>query len=465
MSTCKACESEMRWPLCKAFQPGTFKKDKCAECFHTATDHGASSASGVSCNVRQHCHAPSAEEERRQSIFCFFFLASHGARQEAKKEVVPRPRRTEEKKKEEPKEEVRPRRAEEKKKEPAKRKSPSPVRARRRSPSPVKHAAAGAAAAAPQAAQEEVKETMKCVVSQRGTLSVQERATPKPGKEEVLVRVRAAGLNQADLLQAQGKYPPPSGASDVLGLELAGTIAKVGFAMKDYWGVGDRVCGLVAGGGYAEYAVVHGDSLIELPERMSFEEGAGVAEAFLTAYQALFFIADLKNRVKDRKQNILIWGASGGVGSAAVQLARHLPGENTRVIAVASTADKCQFVKQMGAHVAINRKEDDLVRTIERECDGKGIDVLIDLVGAANFGQNLKVMALDSVMVMLGFLSGSQCSETELRDILAKRITIKGSTLRSRDDQYKGILTQSFVEDFGSQLERKNGCDCFVNNC
>jgi putative PIG3 family NAD(P)H quinone oxidoreductase len=345
---------------------------------------------------------------------------------------------------------VRPRRAEEKKKEPAKKKSPSPVRARRRSTSPVKQAAA-----APQAAQEEIKETMKCVVAQRGTLAVEERATPKPGKEEVLVRVRAAGLNQADLLQAQGKYPPPSGASDVLGLELAGTVAKVGFAMKDYWGVGDRVCGLVAGGGYGEYAVVHGDSLIELPERMSFEEGAGVAEAFLTAYQALFFIADLKNRVKDRKQNILIWGASGGVGSAAVQLARHLQGENTRVLAVASTADKCQFVKQMGAHVAINRKEDDLARVVERECEGKGIDVLIDLVGAANFGPNLKVMALDSVMVMLGFLSGSQCSETELRDILAKRITIRGSTLRSRDDQYKGILTQSFVEDFGSQLERE----------
>jgi putative PIG3 family NAD(P)H quinone oxidoreductase len=346
---------------------------------------------------------------------------------------------------------VRPRRTEEKKKEPTKKKSPSPVRAtRRRSPSPVKHSAA-----APHAAQEEIKDTMKCVVAQRGTLAVEERATPKPGKEEVLVRVRAAGLNQADLLQAQGKYPPPSGASDVLGLELAGTIAKVGFAMKDYWGVGDRVCGLVAGGGYGEYAVVHGDSLIELPERMSFEEGAGVAEAFLTAYQALFLIADLKNRVKDRKQNILIWGASGGVGSAAVQLARHLPGENTRVLAVASTAEKCQFVKQMGAHVAINRKEDDLARIVERECDGKGIDVLIDLVGAANFGANLKVMAVDSVMVMLGFLSGSQCSETELRDILAKRITIKGSTLRSRDDQYKGILTQSFVEDFGSQLERK----------
>ncbi len=384
--------------------------------------------------------------------YSFFSLG-----QEAKKEDAPRPRRTEEKKKEEPKEEPKPRRTyEEKPKEPEKKREV----AKKKSPSPVRRAAAAPVAAVEE---EEVKETMKCVVAQRGGggLVVETRATPKPAKDEVLIRVKGAGLNQADLLQAEGKYPPPQGASDVLGLEVAGTIVKVGHAMKDYWGFGDRVCSLLSGGGYGEYCVVHGDSLIELPERMSMEEGAGVAEAFLTAYQALFFLSDLKNRVKDRKQNILIWGASGGVGSAAVQLARHFVGDNTRVFGVASTAEKCQYVKQLGAHVAINRKDDDLARVIERECDGKGIDILVDLVGAANFGTNLKIMAADSVMIMLGFLSGSQCSETELRDILAKRITIKGSTLRSRDNQYKGILTQSFVEDFGSLLERKEDVDVF----
>ena len=163
---------------------------------------------------------------------------------------------------------------------------------------------------------------MKCVVVSGGSLSVETRDTPKPAKNEVLVRVRACGLNNADLLQAKGKYNPPAGTTDVLGLEVSGVVAKVGYEAKDYWGVGDRVCGLIAGGGYAEYCLVHADSLIELPEKMSFEEGGGLPEAFLTAYQALFLLSDLKNRTKERKQNVLIWGASGGVGSAAVQLAR-----------------------------------------------------------------------------------------------------------------------------------------------
>ena len=394
----------MRWPLCTDFRPGTFKKDKCAECFHSATDHGFSvETSAPATRVpapKKKAKSPSPVRRRKS----------------------PSPVR--------------------------RRKSPSPVR-RKKSPSPVRKSAAVAVDPAA------ISDTMKCVVvGSGGSLSVETRSTPTPGKEEVLVRVRAAGLNNADLLQAKGKYNPPAGATDVLGLEVSGIVAKVGYAMKDYWGVGDRVCGLVAGGGYAEYCVVHGDSLIELPVDMSYEEGGGVPEAFLTAYQALFLLADLKNRTKERKQNVLIWGASGGVGSAAVQLARHLVGDNTKVFAMAGSADKCSYVKSLGAHVAINHRDDDMQSIIERECNGKGIDILIDLVGAANLSKNLKVMALDSTMIVLGFMSGSNASEVEMRDILLKRITIKGSTLRSRDSQYKGILTQSFVDEFGKQLER-----------
>lgn len=382
--------------------------DKCAECFHTASDHGAGGSSGAA--------EPAKEEAPRRT----FKKASPKA---SPRKKSPSPVR--------------------------RRKSPSPVR--RRSPSPVKRREKSPEKK-PEGGPPEISDTMKCVVVSGGSLTVETRPTPSVGKDQVLVRVRASGLNNADLLQAKGRYNPPAGASDILGLEVSGVVAKVGHAMRDYWGVGDRVCGLVAGGGYAEYCVVHGDSLIELPEKMSFEEGGGVPEAFLTAYQALFFLADLKNRVKDRRQNVLIWGASGGVGSAAVQLARHFVGDNTKVFGMAGSAEKCEYVKSLGAHVAINHRQDDLERIVERECDGKGIDVLIDLVG--NFSKSLKVMAVDSVMVVLGFMSGSVASEVEMRDVLVKRITVKGSTLRARDDQYKGILTQSFVEDFGKQLER-----------
>lgn len=398
----------MRWPQCKNFVPQTFRKNVCMECAHPQSDHGAGGASA----------APAAE----------------------KKSDAPPKRRS-------------PSPVRRRSPSPPKRRSPSPVR--RRSPSPERARAATATAPA-----SDVPATMKCVVAKSGSAEVETRATPEPAKDEVLVRVHAAGLNQADLLQVAGKYPVPPGAPDTLGLELSGEVVRAGADAKKYWGTGDRVCGLLSGGGYAEYAVVHADHLIELPERMSHQEGAGVAEGFLTAYQALFLLADLKGAVArakldSGKANVLVWGASGGVGSCAVQLAAKLAGGGTRVFAMASSADKVAYVKGLGADVGLNHSSSDWQRTVSRETNDHGIDIMVDLVGAAHFSDNLACMATDGCIVMLGMLSGSQTpSQTDLGVILRKRVTIKGSTLRARDVLYKGVLTQSFVEDYGDLLAK-----------
>lgn len=261
-----------------------------------------------------------------------------------------------------------------------------------------------------------------------------ESKQPEIGPEEVLVKVKATALNRADLLQRRGLYPPPPGASEILGLEMAGEIAELGTAV-DGFKVGDRVAALLPGGGYAEYVSVPQDLLLPLPTELSWEEGAALPEAFLTAWQAIDQLAGLQPG-----ENILIHAGASGVGSAGIQLAKQR-GARVWVTASAGKHDHC---RALGADACIDYKTANFAEVLQKELP-TGVNVIIDFVGAPYFHQNINALASDGRMVHLGFLGGTMLPELNLRPILLKRLKIMGSTLRARSLEYKVDLTKSFA--------------------
>lgn len=258
--------------------------------------------------------------------------------------------------------------------------------------------------------------------------------TPRPESQQILVKVYATALNRADILQREGKYPPPLGASPILGLEIAGEVAQVGTAVSR-WKVGDRVFGLISGGGYAEYATIHEAMAIELPDNMSFETAAAIPEVFLTAYQALQWLAKLENGEK-----ILIHAGASGVGSAAIQIAKEMGAE----VFVTASAGKHEHCLALGASKAIDYRSQDFHKEIMNLTDNQGVNVIIDFMAASYFQQNIDSLALDGRMVILALLGGAQLAECNLSRILAKRLQIIGSTLRSRKLDYQINLTKDF---------------------
>lgn len=278
-------------------------------------------------------------------------------------------------------------------------------------------------------------------------LRIDEWPEPSFGSDDLLVAIEATALNRADLLQREGKYPPPAGESTILGLEMAGTVIDFGENVQGFQ-KGDRICGLLPGGGYAERAIIPAALALPIPGGMSFTGAAAIPEVFLTAFQALDWLAQLK---PDEK--ILIHAGGSGVGTAAIQLARQMgAGE---IIITASSA-KHEMCKQLGAHHTIDYKQEDFSKRVLEITNEQGVDVLIDFVGGPNFAPNLKAMAMDSRMVMLAFLGGPKTPEAlNLAAILRKRIHIMGSTLRARTKKYKADLTAdlqqkhwpSFVND------------------
>lgn len=258
---------------------------------------------------------------------------------------------------------------------------------------------------------------------------------PVAGPGELLVYVHATALNRADLLQRQGKYPPPPGESPILGLEMAGTVMETGAGVEDFE-PGDRVCALLGGGGYAQFATIPAELALRLPGNMSFTRAAAVPEAFLTAFQALHLLADLQPG-----ERVLIHAGASGVGVAALQLAR-LAGAGA-VLATASAA-KHAFCMEVGAQQVFNYQDPHWPQQVMEATEGQGVDVLIDFVGAPYFSHNLSVMADDGRLVMLGFLGGSRTDSTDLAPILRKRLRIMGSTLRARSLGYKAALTEAF---------------------
>lgn len=265
-------------------------------------------------------------------------------------------------------------------------------------------------------------------------LQLGEWLEPQPGSKEIKVKVKATAVNRADTLQRLGLYPPPPGESPILGLEMAGEVVSSGSAVSR-WQIGDRVFGLLAGGGYAEYAIIHEDMAMPIPAAWSFEEAAAVPEVFLTAFQAVRWLAGLK-----KGESILIHAGASGVGTAAIQLARRL-GAQVFVTASGAKHDLCL---QLGAHHAINYREEAFDEAILRLTNKKGVDVIIDFLAAQYWNQNLRALTMEGRMIMLALMGGAKLADAKLGLILRKRLRIEGSTLRSRSLDYKIRLTQDF---------------------
>lgn len=266
-----------------------------------------------------------------------------------------------------------------------------------------------------------------------------EAATPKINASEVLIKVHAAGLNRADILQRKGFYPPPQGASEILGLEVAGEIAEAG---EDSSAVrGERVMALLSGGGYAQFASIHHGLVLPLPSDMEYSGAAGVMEAYLTAFQAMHWLSELQPA-----ERILIHAGASGVGTAAIQLAKISKAK----IWVTASASKHQLCYDLGAHHCIDYRKEDFQQVLQ---DQGGMNVIMDFIGAPYFPKNLQVLALDGRMVMQGFMGGTELSSLNLSPILGKRLKIMGSTLRSRSLSYRCALVADFKKRYWDKLQ------------
>jgi len=259
---------------------------------------------------------------------------------------------------------------------------------------------------------------------------------PVAGDYEILVKIEATALNRADLLQKSGKYPPPQGVSPILGLEMAGIVMETGPQVTRYE-IGDHVFGLLPGGGYAEYCVIHERMAMHMPEKYSFEESTAIPEAFLTAFQALKFLGDIK-----KNETVLIHAGASGVGSAAIQLAKKL--FKCKVIATAGKKKKLKACSDLGADISINYKNEDFSQLINAELGENSVDLIIDFVGAPYWEKNIDVSATDGRLIYLSMLGGAGIKKMNLVPLLRKRLTIKGSTLRNRTQEYKMKLTSDF---------------------
>ncbi len=263
-----------------------------------------------------------------------------------------------------------------------------------------------------------------------------ERPTPEPGANEVLVHVAAAGVNRPDVLQRKGMYPPPPGASDLPGLEVSGTIARVGPGVTT-WRQGDQVCGLVSGGGYAEYCIVPAPQCLPLPRGVDLVHAAAIPETTFTVWTNVFERGRLA-----AGESILIHGGSSGIGTTAIQLAK---ARGAQVFATAGSADKCRACEQLGAERAFNYRDTDFVAAVKEATNGRGVDVILDMVGGDYLQRNVEALAIEGRLVMIGRQRGMK-SELDIMPILRKRLTLTGSTLRTRSVAEKGALAAAVHE-------------------
>lgn len=267
-------------------------------------------------------------------------------------------------------------------------------------------------------------------------MRIGEWPTPELQSQEVLVKVAATALNRADTLQRMGKYPPPKGESPIMGLEMAGTVVELGENVNR-WKVGDKVCSLLGGGGYAEYVNIHEDLAMPVPQGISLEKAAAIPEVFLTAFQALSWLAKLQE-----EETILIHAGASGVGTAAIQLVKAM---GARSIVTASET-KHGICLELGAEKAIDYRNEDFREVVQEYTNSKGVNVVIDFVGGPYLQKNLDVLAPDGRMVLLAFLGGVKVSELNIAPILRKRLHVMGSTLRARPLDYKIKLSKALQQ-------------------
>ncbi|MBB4816013.1 MULTISPECIES: NAD(P)H-quinone oxidoreductase [Pseudomonas] len=267
-------------------------------------------------------------------------------------------------------------------------------------------------------------------------LQPRQAAVPEAGPGEILIRVHAAGVNRPDALQRAGKYPMKPGMSPIPGLEVAGEVVALGDGVSEY-AIGDKVCALTNGGGYAQFCAVPAGQALPIPEGMDWIQAAAVPETFFTVWANLFGLGDAHTG-----QRVLIHGGTSGIGTTALMLCREF---GIQAFATAGSADKCAAIAKLGAE-PINYREQDFADVIAQQTDGHGVDVILDIMGASYLNNNLKSLAMDGHLVMLGFLGGGKAHDVDLLSILAKRAVITGSLLRARTGAEKAAIAEQLRE-------------------
>jgi putative PIG3 family NAD(P)H quinone oxidoreductase len=270
-----------------------------------------------------------------------------------------------------------------------------------------------------------------------------ERPQPAAGPGELLIKVAAAGVNRPDVMQRRGQYAPPPGTSDIPGLEVAGTVDAVGADVLD-WRVGDRVCALVAGGGYAELCVAPAPQCLPIPGGLTFVAAAALPETFFTVWSNVFDRGRL-----NAGESVLIHGGSSGIGTTAIQLARAF---GARVFATAGSAEKCAACERLGAEHAINYRDADFVAAVRARTDGRGVDLILDMVGGEYLARNIDALAVDGRLVQIAVLGGAK-SQINMVPILQRRLTVTGSTLRPRPVAEKGAIARALRDRVWPLLE------------
>lgn len=273
-------------------------------------------------------------------------------------------------------------------------------------------------------------------------LHIGEAASPALGPEDLRIRVRATAVNRADLLQRQGMYPPPPGASPILGLECAGEVIEVGGAVVG-WRSGDRAMALLTGGGYAEEAVVHHGSAMHVPPALSFEQAGAFPEVFLTAFLNLFMLGEIPPG-----GSALVHGGGSGVGTASIMLLREA---GMRALITAGSDEKCRRCRDLGAEVAINYRTGDFSAAVREATAGRGVDVVLDSIGGKYLASNLDALALDGRLVIIGLIGGAK-GDINLAALLLRRLRVIGSTLRARSAAEKAEIVSRFLQRFGAAL-------------
>lgn len=273
-----------------------------------------------------------------------------------------------------------------------------------------------------------------------------ERPKPLPKENEVVIRVAAAGVARPDVMQRQGKYPPPPGASDIPGLEVAGVIESTGTGVRD-WRPGDRVCAIVSGGGYAEFCAAPSLQVLPIPEGWSAVEAATVPENFFTVYDNLITRAGLRHG-----EAVLIHGGTSGIGSTAIMLSR---ARGAVPIATAGTQEKCEASLRFGAEHAINYKESDFAAEVKRITEGRGVNVIVDLVGGSYLEKNLESLAVEGRLAILA-TQGGRTGQLDIAKLMMRRGRVLGSTMRARTPEEKGEIARRLLRDVWPLLPAKN---------
>jgi len=276
-------------------------------------------------------------------------------------------------------------------------------------------------------------------------LEIGSREIPVLKENEVLIKVKAAGINRPDILQREGNYPPPKDSSDILGLEIAGEVVKVGKKVKNIK-ISDKVCALVSGGGYAEYCSAPFTQCLPIPKGLTFEEACILPETFFTIWFNLF----IKNKVK-KKQKILIHGGSGGIGTTAIQITKNF---GLEVFTTTRSQNKSIKCKKLGAHYSINTKKTDFEEFIKKKTNGDGVDVILDIVGGNYVQKNINILKRNGLLINLGWLTGSVV-KINLLMVMLKRLTITGSTLRVGSLKEKERIAKELKKNIWPLIEQK----------